>query len=280
MATPKVWFITGSSAGFGLHMARAALAHGDKVIATLRTPSAIASLSSEYQSTQLLVVQLDVTKPEKIEEAFSQGKAAFGRIDVVFNCAGITQVSEVEGTPDDIARRLFEVNFWGATNVTRVAMKYFRENDPIGGKLLQMSSCAALDAVAISGFYSAAKSALEGMTDSLRKELDPAWNIKIAVLTPGPFLTNVMQTALFAPPHPSYTNPSLITNVIRASSDPSYFDGNPATAVEEFWAVAQMDDPPERLLIHREAIRSAKSKAESLLKSVEEAKEVKDLYLV
>jgi len=78
-------------------------------VATLRTPDAIADLKSRYSTDQLLVVKLDVTKPDEIEAAFSKAKAAFGRIDVVFNNAGLLVIAEIEGTPDDQARGLFEV---------------------------------------------------------------------------------------------------------------------------------------------------------------------------
>ena len=81
-------------------------------MATLRTPDAIADLQSRYSTDQLLVLKLDVTKPDEIEAAFSKAKAAFGHIDVVFNNAGILVVAEIEGIPDDKARGLFEVRHY------------------------------------------------------------------------------------------------------------------------------------------------------------------------
>ena len=90
-------------------MTEAALAHGDKVVATLRKPKALESLQAKYPADRLLVTKLDVTKSDEIESAFAKAKEAFGRVDVVFNNAGWGVIGEIEGTPDDQARAMFEV---------------------------------------------------------------------------------------------------------------------------------------------------------------------------
>ena len=90
-------------------MTEAALAHGDKVVATLRKPEVLESLQAKYSADKLLVTKLDVTKPDEIESAFAQAKEAFGRVDVVFNNAGWGVIGEIEGTPDDQAHAMFEV---------------------------------------------------------------------------------------------------------------------------------------------------------------------------
>ena len=90
-------------------MTEAALAHGDKVVATLRKPEALESLQAKYPSDKLLVTKLDVTKPDEIESAFAKAKEAFGRVDVVFNNAGCGMIGEIESTTNDQARAMFEV---------------------------------------------------------------------------------------------------------------------------------------------------------------------------
>ncbi|RDX45923.1 NAD(P)-binding protein, partial [Lentinus brumalis] len=97
--------VTGTSSGLGLETARCALAHGDKVVATLRKPSVLAEFASKYPSSQLLLVKLDVTNQQEIKEAFQKAKDAFGRIDVVVNNAGIVIAGEAEGTPEEAARK-------------------------------------------------------------------------------------------------------------------------------------------------------------------------------
>ena len=126
--------------------------------ATLRTPAALADLQEKYPQDRLLVLPLDVTKPGEIAAAFAAAVARFGRVDVVFNNAGFAVQGEVEGTPDDVARRMFEVNFWGAANVTREAVRVFREvNKPRGGRLLQMSSISGVRSPPSMGYYGACK---------------------------------------------------------------------------------------------------------------------------
>ena len=139
-------------------MTRCALANGDRVVATLRNPSALTTFASNYTPTQLLVLKLDVTRPEEIKAAFHTAKVAFGRIDVVFNNAGLALVSEAESTPDALARKLFEVIFWGAVHVSQEAVRFFREeNSPPGGHLVQNSAAGGLVAVPTLAFYIAAK---------------------------------------------------------------------------------------------------------------------------
>lgn len=127
-------------------------------MATLRTPAVLTDLQKKYPEDRLLVLQLDVTKPSEITAAFEAAVARFGRIDVVFNNAGYAVQGEAEGTPHDVARKMFEVNFWGAANVTHEAVRVFREvNNPKGGRLLQMSSISGVRGASSVGYYGASK---------------------------------------------------------------------------------------------------------------------------
>ena len=102
---------------------------------------------------------MDVTDTQAILAAFSKAKEVFGRVDVVINNAGWTAASEVESTPDDISRKVFETNFWGATNVAKEAVRFFRDENPsgAGGRLITISSFVAIKPVVIGGYYSASK---------------------------------------------------------------------------------------------------------------------------
>ena len=126
---------------------------GHKVVATLRKPVAVSDLATRYPPTQLLVVKVDVTDEADITAAFAKAEEVFGRIDVVFNNAGISIAGEVESVDEADARDLLDVNFWGAVRVTKEAVRFFREvNKPIGGRLLQVSS-GVLEGRAAGGFY-------------------------------------------------------------------------------------------------------------------------------
>jgi NAD(P)-dependent dehydrogenase (short-subunit alcohol dehydrogenase family) len=132
------------------------LKKGDKVAATLRNPDDLTDLAAEYPTSQLVIVKLDVSHRSDISPAFEKARQAFGRIDVVFNNAGQMVVGEVESLSEEVARKLFDVNFWGAANVTREAVRFFRDvNSPPGGSLLQVSSQAGIVACPAMGFYSA-----------------------------------------------------------------------------------------------------------------------------
>ena len=149
--------VTGASSGFGRAVTEVVLQHGEIAVATLRSPSDLAILQESHGPDQLLVVKCDVTIPSDIKAAFQLTTERFGRCDVVFNNAGYAVVAEIEGTPDDAVRAMFEVNFWGATNVSREAVRVFRELNPksSGGLLLNVSSNAGPVPSPAVGYYAA-----------------------------------------------------------------------------------------------------------------------------
>ena len=139
-------------------MTETVLKQGGIAIATLRTPSALDALRAQWPEDRLIILKLDVTKREDINAAFEHAKTNVGRIDFVFNNAGYGLMGEVEGTPEDAARTMFEVNFWGAAYVARETVKFFRDvNQPQGGTLLNVSSYMGLIAQPLMGYYVASK---------------------------------------------------------------------------------------------------------------------------
>ncbi|KAM5545862.1 hypothetical protein V8D89_000900 [Ganoderma adspersum] len=261
MSSARVWFITGTSSGFGLEMARCALAHGDRVVATLRKPEVLNDFASKYTPEQLLVLRLDVSKPDEIKDAFAKAKETFGRIDVVFNNAGYAFACEAEAVPDEPARALFDVIFWGAAHVSQEAVRFFRdENSPRGGRLIQNSATVGLTATPAMGFYCAAKHALEGFTETLSKEMDPEWNIKISSVLPGGFVTEIVQKLEMLPQHPAYateTNPAaLIRKYFSSGMDKEGLKArwsDPVKGVQKIYELSQLPDPPLRLLLGQDA---------------------------
>lgn len=140
-------------------MTEHALKHGDKVVATLRDVSSpvLDDLKAAYPAA-LRVVPLDVTQPAQIAAAFAHARDAFGGVDVVFNNAGRGAFGEVEGADEAAARAVFDTNFWGASNVSREAVRFFREhNGARGGRLLVNSSYLGLTTIPCFGVYAASK---------------------------------------------------------------------------------------------------------------------------
>lgn len=140
-------------------MTELALSKGEIVVATARKPERLSDLQAKYNTEKLAIVSLEVSKKDEIVAAFSKAKDIFGRIDVVFNNAGQGMIGEVEGTDEEVARRNFDTNFWGATNVSREALKYFREVNPKGqgGRLIVTSSETGIQGYPAYGYYSASK---------------------------------------------------------------------------------------------------------------------------
>ncbi|KAF8125627.1 NAD(P)-binding protein [Boletus edulis] len=267
MSSVKVWFITGASSGFGRAMTEYLLKIGNKVVATLRKPESLSDLTAHYPHTQLLVVKVDVANEADITAAFAKAEEVFGRIDVVFNNAGVSVVGEVESLDEGDARGVFDVNFWGAVRVSKEAVRFFREvNKPIGGRLLQVSSRLGLVGAPACGFYCASKFALEGLTECLVTELDPAWNIKVTLLEPGPYRTEISQGNFrAAPQHPAYANPALPSSQARKFlGSTERFDGDVTKAVVVIEKFSQLEDVPIRFPIHRRVIMAMRDKAKSL----------------
>ncbi|KAH9938700.1 uncharacterized protein B0H18DRAFT_968391 [Fomitopsis serialis] len=264
----KIWFITGASSGFGRLMTEIALKNGDSAIATLRKPEVLADLVSQHSADNLLVLKLDVTHPQQIKDAFSEAIKKFGRVDIVFNNAGYSMVGEIEGAPEDAARAVFDVNLWGAVNVSKEAVRIFRDvNKPAGGTLLQISSIAGIEAYPAVGYYSASKYALEGISTALAAELDPEWNIKVVLVEPGNFATPVLNNLVRTPPHPAYTKPTLPSAMVRdmIKGGPIGAEADTVKAVAIMYQIAQLPDPPLHFAVGKDAIQGVKVKAEKLL---------------
>ncbi|EIW75868.1 NAD(P)-binding protein [Coniophora puteana RWD-64-598 SS2] len=271
MASPRIWFITGASSGFGRCMTELLLRNGEIAIATLRKPSMLSDLVAQYPASQLLVLELDVTKKSDVAAAFTKAKDTFGRIDVVFNNAGIMALGEVEAMDDENARQMFEVNFWGASHVTKEALKFFREvNKPIGGRLLQVSSGAGVGASPGNGYYSATKFALEGLTEAAIKEVDPSWNIKITIVEPGPFRTRIMnENVKIVDPHPAYSDPEMAgTKFKKYITGPA--SGDTEKAVRVIDRLSRLEDPPVRLPLHSLVLQRTRDKIKSFAETVDE----------
>ncbi|MBA2393358.1 MAG: SDR family NAD(P)-dependent oxidoreductase [Ktedonobacteraceae bacterium] len=160
----KVWFITGSSRGFGREWAEAALKRGDKVAATARDTKSLSTLVETYGDA-VLPLQLDVTDRAADFAAIKQAHERFGRLDIVVNNAGYGLFGTVENISEEQARAQMETNFFGALWITQAALPYMREQK--SGHILQVSSIGGIAAFPILGLYHASKWALKGMSEAL-----------------------------------------------------------------------------------------------------------------
>ncbi|QHC32930.1 MULTISPECIES: SDR family NAD(P)-dependent oxidoreductase [unclassified Streptomyces] len=184
---PQVWFITGSSRGFGRALVDAVLAAGDLVVATARRPDTLAADLAEY-GDRVLPLALDVTGPDAARAAVEAAVARFGRIDVLVNNAGYANVSPIETTEDDDFRAQFETNFWGVYHVTKAALPVLRAQG--AGTVVQFSSIGGrVGGSPGIASYQAAKFAVDGFSRVLAAETAP-FGVRVMVVEPSGFATD------------------------------------------------------------------------------------------
>ena len=188
--TTKTWFITGCSSGFGRALAEAALARGQRVIATARDIRSIADLE---QADRCQVMALDITEASEIPLVIQAAAQVWGGLDVIVNNAGYGLIGAVEECGDEQIRRNFETNFFGPLNVMRAALPMLRAQK--SGHIVNISAAAAISNYAGFGIYGGAKAALELMSESLRAELAPL-GIKVTLVQPGPFRTDFISRGM------------------------------------------------------------------------------------
>src|ERR1700760_2459693 len=175
--TKRTWLITGCSSGFGLEMARQALAAGEEVMATARRPIDLPGAHTAI---------LDVTDEQQVTEVVERTVAEFGRLDVVVNNAGHGSVGAVEELTMAELRALMEVMFFGAVAVTKAALPVLRRQG--SGAVVQMSSMGGQVTMPGFGAYCAAKFALEGLSEALAAEVAP-FGVRTLIVEPGAFRT-------------------------------------------------------------------------------------------
>lgn len=157
----RVWFVTGSSSGFGRALSEAVLDHGDRLVATARQVDDIRALTNRGHE-RALALPLDVTSATAANVAVNEAVEYFGRLDVVFNNAGYGHVGAVEELSEKELRQQVEVDFFGVVNVTRAALPHMRKQR--SGHFLQMSSLNGIEPLPGGAFYTAAKFAVKGFS--------------------------------------------------------------------------------------------------------------------
>lgn len=246
----KVWFITGSSRGLGLEIAKAALAAGHRVVATARKPEQLTALVEAYPNL-VRTVALDVTDPRAARAAIEAAVRAFGRLDVVVNNAGYANVCSIEDVTDDDFRAQFETNFFGVVNVTRAALPVLREQQ--GGHIIQISSIGGrMGSPGISA-YQSAKWAVEGFSEVLALETRPL-GLRVTIVEPGGVRTDWAGSSMRIDPiHPDYEKTvGAVRDRIRQSQDAAR--GDPKKGAQVILELADMKEPPLRLLLGTDAL--------------------------
>jgi NAD(P)-dependent dehydrogenase (short-subunit alcohol dehydrogenase family) len=237
MATnEKVWFITGASRGFGRIWTEAALERGDLVAASARDPHSLDDLVAAHGDA-LLPLRLDVTDRNAVFEAVRRSADRFGRLDVVVNNAGYGHFGAVEELTETEIRAQMETNFFGALWVLQAALPILREQG--SGHLVNVTSEGGVRAYPGIGAYHASKWALEGLSESLVKEVRDL-GIRVTNVEPGPYGTGWLEIGS--------RRSTPIAAYDRLRADAADFEiGDPAATIPALFAVVDAEEPPLRV---------------------------------
>jgi NAD(P)-dependent dehydrogenase (short-subunit alcohol dehydrogenase family) len=236
----KIWFVTGSSRGFGRQFVQAALERGDKVAATARNTDSLADLVAVHGSA-VLPLALDVTDKAAAAEAVRRAHEHFGRLDVIVNNAGYGLFGAVEEVSEQQVRDQMETNFFGALWVTQAALPLLREQG--SGHIVQISTSGGVTAFPLLGGYNASKWALEGLTEALAQEV-AAFGVKVTLVEPGGFATDWSgSSAVQAEQLPVYDE----ARAAMAANWSTVKSGDPTATGPALLKIVDADNPPLRV---------------------------------
>jgi len=265
---PKVWFITGTSRGFGRIWTEAALKRGDQVAATARNVESIADFKEEY-GDKVLLLPLDVTNPAQVKSALEQAYTYFGRLDIVLNNAGYSLVGTIEESDPEDVRALYETNIFGPLAVIRAALPLLRKQGY--GHIIGTSSNLGHITLPVIGYYCSSKWAFESIHESLATEI-AQFNIKVTIVEPGAYATEFgsQQSLKFAEGMEIY-----------AGFKEKFFEslsamerGNPEATPEALFLMVDSENPPLRFNLGSHNLLGVKAAYNERVKLWEEWDEV------
>lgn len=265
----KTWLITGVSRGLGRALAQAALNRGDTVIGTVRGGAA----NLDAGTGRLHVLQLDIANKAAVGTAVAQAFELGGRIDVIVNNAGYGLLGAVEEATDTEVEHLFQVNVFGPLRLIRAALPRLRAQGR--GHIVNITSIAGRAPMASSGVYAAAKSAMEGLSQSLAQELAPL-GIKVTAVAPGGFRTDflsdhsIRRTAGVANAYAG-TVGKAIAHLDEIAGKQI---GDPARAAAAILAAVDAATPPLHLLLGSDALRRAREKVDAVIEEMDSWEDV------
>jgi NAD(P)-dependent dehydrogenase (short-subunit alcohol dehydrogenase family) len=259
----KVWFITGSSIGFGRALAEGALLQDYKVAATARVPEGLRDLVEKYPNSAI-ALKLDVTKPVEVRLAVDETVKKFGRIDVVVNNAGYGLIGAIEEASDAQIRQQFETNVFGALDVMRSVLPQMRRQK--SGHFLSISAVNGFVGFPFTGVLSATKFALEAFSEALSKEVEP-YGIKVTIVEPGLFRTELLKRSLIVGENPmAQAYPSTFTDWLREMDGKQ--PGDPRKAAQVMIQAVESENPPLRLPLGEDAVLAIEAELENVRKDI------------
>jgi NAD(P)-dependent dehydrogenase (short-subunit alcohol dehydrogenase family) len=253
----KTWFITGASRGFGLLIAKAALARGDKVVATARNPQSV--IDALGATANLLALPLDVSDEAAAQAAARQAVERFGRIDVLVNNAGYGLLGAVEESSADEVRKVYETNVFGLLNVTRAVLPVLRRQR--AGHVINLSSVGGYAAYHGWGVYGSTKFAVEGISEALALELKPL-GVHVTVVEPGFFRTDFLDASSLSSTAARIEDYAETVGAMRglAAQVNHQQPGDPDKLAAAMLVLADAPQPPVRLQLGSDTVARVREK--------------------
>lgn len=266
MSDHKTLFITGVSSGFGQALAQQALAAGHSVIGTLRNAEALQAF--EAQSPKAHGVMLDVTDFANIDAAISLAEQAFGPVDVLVNNAGYGHEGVFEESPLEDMRRQFDVNVFGAVAITKAFVPLFRQRRR--GHIINITSMGGYLTMPGIAYYCGSKFALEGISETLGKELKP-FGVFVTAVAPGSFRTDWAGRSMQRSPRQIADYDALFDPIRQAREEKSGKQlGDPVKAANAMLALIDSENPPAHLLLGSDALKLVREKLAQLSAEIEQ----------
>lgn len=270
----RVWLITGCSGGFGAALANAALEAGERVVATFRNPAQAQAFEEAAADTfgpgRGAAIVLDITNEQQIEGGAKAAQAAFGKLDVLVNNAGIGEFGPLEIMPVQNIREQFETNLFGPLRLTQHVLPGMRDQG--SGLIVQMSSVSGHVGLPGLGAYAAAKFALEGLSDSLAAEV-AEFGIGVMVVAPGPFRTSWVGASKTRsskdPDVGPYATGAAANQIGRLHALDGQQPGDPARAAKLIVDASRQAPPPRRLIIGDVAMQRVQERMDALKSDID-----------
>lgn len=248
----KTFLITGVSTGLGRAFAEGALQAGHRVVGTVRTPEAAVAFEA-LADGRARARLLDVTDDAAVEATVADVEATVGPIDVVIANAGYGVEGTFEETPLSDVRAQFATNVFGVAATLQAVLPHMRRRR--AGHLMAVTSMGGLMAVPGMSAYCASKFAVEGLLESLRKEV-AHFGIRVTAIEPGSFRTDWAGRSMTRAPRTIDDYDELFEPIRAARMAASGHQlGNPVKAAEAVLAIVDHDDPPAHLVLGSDALR-------------------------
>lgn len=264
---PKTLFITGVSSGFGRALSETALAAGHTVIGTVRGEQARAAFAEQHPQRAHAYV-LDVTDFDAIAGVVAQAEAAAGPVDVLVNNAGYGHEGIMEESSLDEMRRQFDVNVFGAVAMMKAFLPGFRSRRR--GHIINITSMGGFITMPGIAYYAGSKFALEGISETLGKEMRQ-FGVHVTAVAPGSFRTDwagrsMVRSERSIADYDALFDPIRATRAARSGKQP----GDPQKAAQAILTLMESPAPPAHLLLGSDALGLVRDKLAQMAADISE----------